>query len=333
MRSLLKEYIKLLTELRVVGEASGEDYDIFVYKDKIFIYGEEEDPYDANLPEAMDEYFDEDELEQIRNDLSHEEIHTDWLKARVSGPVLYIQTIGNFQHNPETSLLVKKVVRQLGLRKAVTSTSDNEGADVENEYFRNEIRAEIPSMGYHGTSSNSLFDSGGIMRVGLRPGGQVGKSNFRNKYQDITHHDVLSLDFNKETVKYYADLSAKNNGGFKVILGVTIPDKSKVVADFDIDSHTGRTTFGDMHTKKVYRDEQRTGRGPLKTSIDVGRIGYEGRIPPSYITRFWYWSEMNNSWEEASLDEIRGMWEMAQDYGDEAYEMSREEYEEDMVAE
>lgn len=326
---VLREYIKgLLTELRVIklGDVD-KNYNIFVYKGWLVKYPENEFPpwEEIQIETGLD-------LGDIPDSVHYDKIGTDYLVGTVHDNELKLSNSGVYSHNPISSNLVKRVADFLGIKivNGLSIFDDKTESQIDRDFYRFEVLGKLPKILWHGTSSDSLFGETGILKIGLMPGVKVNKSNWKG--QNIWHDDVISLVVSKELAYYHAhNASARQKKGFPVLVGVSVPDSDRIVSDYDIDSNTGKTTNLYKHvrqrSKYVNSSNERYGRGPEKTSVDVGVIGYEGRIPAKFINTVLYWSEQNEDWVYGTIKELREMQEMFDEFGPDYYEVDRSEFE------
>lgn len=330
---ILREFVgQLLSELKIIDHRADKDdsYTVLTFGPYLWLL-------DTDIGDAQEaaRFLAKELPEDVSTQIEEEGLGTDWLFGIVADNELYLQNLG-MGHDPKSSLLVKKVVKQLNLggveRQAHMYDEDPEFTQPE------DILGKIPSVMYHGTTSNALLGPSGILRVGLRPGSQMGKSNWQS--QGVWHDKVVSLISTIDQAKFHA-LNAVSSaggaykGGFPIIIGFNIPDPKRIVADYDVDYQTGMTTYPQQHKASQKqrgelsgRERQgRVGRGPRSTSSDVGVVGYEGRIPAKFIDGVTYFSPNEESWKQIeSLEQLKTMQQMFEDHGPEYIEMDPEAF-------
>lgn len=190
--------------------------------------------------------------------------------------------LNNVKLNPISSNYLKKITKQLNIAKIISSESSLEdGDELYSTHHYHEMIGDLPDSLYHGTSLKNAYN---ILRDGLTP--QPNKSNFPNL---IRHYDrvFLTSDFQKAAFhawkatdneipkSYMSQKRPKDN--FGIIFKFKIPDKSKIVPDFDAENQA-----------KQYNLK------PLSHSKELGWIGYEGRIPSSFIEEIYFLDNQGN---------------------------------------
>jgi len=183
-----------------------------------------------------------------------------------------------FKLDPRSSLLIKKVVDTLGIRNVTYMY----GEDEEEEVHGSEVRGEMPSIAYHGTTITYLRS---IFKLGLVPG----KSE--TNYEGITHNDSVFFSTRFDEALHHSTHTAEKKGGHPVVLALKVPDKSKLIPDYDIDIGAGDTGCFDYVCSKL-RDRQKKGKRVMKQksmtlSKEFGIYGYKGRIPASFIDSYY----------------------------------------------
>ena len=206
------------------------------------------------------------------------------------GKILHIEQIGSFKLDPKSSILVKKVVKELGARKVVYAS----GFDFEDE-------EEIPSYGakgkiadvmYHGTTSNYLEN---ILKFGLVPG------ESKTNYEGISHPNAVFFSSRIDEALHHAIHTAGKVGGDPVIVNLNVPDPDLLIPDYDVDMGAGDTGCFDYicHTLRN-RQAGNLDTDSFSLSREVGVYGYKGRVPASAI--FAYDILMNA--EDRSKDDV-----------------------------
>jgi hypothetical protein len=168
--------------------------------------------------------------------------------------MLYINAMGSYTMDPKSSVAVKKIVDQLKLKGAIT----NQQGDFDSEEItkKKKMIGQIPQVVYHGTSAKYLSN---ILRVGLTP-----KPEQSNYPRLVRHEDLIFFTSKFEEARIHAVHTSEITKDDPVVLELTIPDKAKIVADWDVDREFA------IH-------------GSEKMSREYGIYGYKGRIPATFI--------------------------------------------------
>jgi hypothetical protein len=203
---------------------------------------------------------------------SIQEYKSDILVGTIYGKDLQLQDFGMFPLDPKSSVLVKKVVNQLGLKSA---TYPDDVDSTERTITKKKMTGQTGPTGYHGTATKYLRS---ILSKGLRPM-QAG-SNYQK--QGIEHQDLIFFSTRLGEAMHHAVHTAVGTKSLPVIIEFAIPDKDLVVADYDVEKMTGK----DIH----YRETGPASKGgttyktdPDKVSREVGVYGYHGNVNPIFI--------------------------------------------------
>lgn len=220
--------------------------------------------------------------------------------------------------NPATSILVQKVVKQLGIQKVIT---DVDG--MTNEVPRYEIRGKLPEYGYHGTSWFRLRQ---ILKLGIVP-------QDSGNWGQIHTENTVFFAVDDKVPRFHASRTARNDNDVPVVIKFRIPDQNRLIADYDVAyEFYGKS---DPHLPSKYKN---SGMGDLPMSSssnfhnpmtayhkrpqnlwkNSGIFGYEGRIPPSAFVGFY--STFMPTHDDRDIAEL------------EFYELSREEMNDYMKA-
>lgn len=288
------------------------------------------------IDNPMDFLYSLDEIKEIRPDV---------FIGTLEDNVLHYEPQISSSQSPITSVLIKKVVSELKLDGVQVENSDFYDDDINTEYmYPNELKGSLPDKLYHGTTSNYMYS---IARTGLRPG--ISKSNWDsigiNHKKLIFGADSLNRAAfhanNASGISYNRDEVNVNDieAPFPVIIEFTVPDKNLLVPDYDVASEivgntdqTRRLGYTNQHTEfgtfKSYNPlkyiKKHNKRGNLWKSTGV--FGYQGRIPPKYITRVYtnfsndealsdphFWGSLQQFFEE--WEQMKKTW-----YGEDDYE-------------
>lgn len=221
-----------------------------------------ETPYGAEAYEVADVFEDRPDVlvgETVRNSLT-------------------IYSRSAFRLNPQSSLLAKKVVDELGLR-GIFHQSLNPSDEGEEDYTaRDDIRGRIPDVMYHGTSAKYLM---GILRKGLRP--SQAPSNWAK--QGVSHSDLIFMDQDITNAMSHAGMTGQKTSSPAVVLELEVPDKAKLFPDYDIDVASGFTTYDQMaaaHTQRKMKTTKMLGKSSTVTK-ELGVWAYKGAILPMKI--------------------------------------------------
>ena len=213
-----------------------------------------------------------DEFED-RSDILFGDVDKDSMTLNIQG------SFSTFKLDPRSSLLVKKVVDTLGIRNVTYMYGD----DAEAEVHGSEVRGEMPTAAYHGTTITYLRS---IFKFGLVPG----KSE--TNYEGIVHNDAVFFSTRFDEALHHAVHTASKKGGHPVVLELRVPDKDKLIPDYDVDIGAGDTGCYDYicsklrdKQKKYYDKEMKQKSSTL--SKEFGMYGYKGRIPSSFIKSYY----------------------------------------------
>lgn len=180
-------------------------------------------------------------------------------------------------YSAKSSVLIKKVMDQLGLNKVTSARPSDDGDDVYYDTYKNEVKGAIPDIMYHGTCGKNAL---GIFKTGLMAG-QAGT----NYPRAVKHEQDVFLSSDYENALWHSANSANRQKSFPVILQVRIPDKSKLIPDWDVDTSSSQTlwTTNNPLTRLPYHKPEDS----MKLSREFGIFGYRGRIPPNFIENVW----------------------------------------------
>ena len=253
-----------------------------------------------------------------------------------NSPQLVVEPGMNFQHDPQLSLLVKKVAQTLGVKSVVRG--DKSGG-VETYHSTSELKAGTPTEAYHGTSTRWLSN---ILHLGIAPHPE--QTNFDN----IKHEDHIFLTTSLDKAVFHAGrastftttgntrysqprVQTNENGETPyqpVILKVKIPDPALLDADYDIDRESGQKTYGKVlrNSPNEARDKNKIPGDAKKVSKALGIFGYKGKILPQHIVSIMIGSrfdpnsppedeEGTENYQTFSPDEVRKSLKLAEEHG------------------
>lgn len=247
---------------------------------------------------------------------------------------------GHMQMNPLTSLLIKKVCRQLNMEFSHTAI-DNNGDEDEVTLGHEEMLGRLPNMAFHGTTSKHLHS---LLRFDLKP------DQPHHNWRKVGHFaDRVFLTASRNNAMFHAANASSQQGGFGIVLAMNIPDPAKIDMDYD----TAVTYYGDHHelhsrpeyhnsaSKEVYALPNSRGGEIQQHSVgtdftrETGIFAYKGRIPASQFRFFIVPNSTDdaltpeNSSEIDTADELRRAVEMLSDYGEYDPDMSFDDDEEE----
>lgn len=309
----------LLNEMFIEGKTKlGNGSHILAYRSKIWVFAP--DDYDgtkrmwnsitkeAQLKGRLSSIGD---LSSDRADILHGIFKIEKYGNRIH-KTLEIVAGDNFQHNMDTSPLVKKTAQTLGANDVVFN--DQQTGDLLQSSDTEDLKPDAPTWGYHGTSSEYIQS---IMKTGLRP--RPEQTNFK----DVEHQDTIFLTLDPNKAIFHAtqaidkDRSGRRGGrrgddGLDrynaIILRVKIPDKNLLTADYDIDTETSQTTYTDMihnmGNEHILKKRGTMPGDPNKLSQHVGVFGYKGTILPQQITDVYVANRLEDS-EPPTFDAFR----------------------------
>ena len=288
-----------LNEMFIEGKRSLKDgAHILAYRSKIWVFPDEQSMEQASK-RMLASIRKETGVKKFGGERSDLEERPDVLMASYSimndEKELRIRRGLNFNPRPESSVLVQKVAKALGVTRVF---NDSEyGNDDVVVRSKNLAKEKTPTWGYHGTSSKYLME---ILKHGLIPKPQ--QTNF-----DTVKHDktvFLTLDASKAVFHSTQGVSTSSriqgsnrhvqrslrsdDSGMvpyqRIVLRVKVPDPSLIVADYDIDREGDQATYTDMHQTPHAAKARGTIPGNAKkVSMALGVFGYRGRILPQNI--------------------------------------------------
>jgi len=286
MKLLLENWRQYLNEMIVRGETSGEY--VVAFKKNIWRFDKTIDP---DLVEEISNALkiDEDEWDDFYDLGQVLEDRSDILLGTIDAyNTLYLHGYGSFRLDPQSSILVKKVVKELGLSSVSYTGSD----DDERTVRKYNIKGQIPRSVYHGTSTNYIQ---GLLRFGLVP------NKKETNYEGISHPESVFFTSRTEEALHHAKHTANRVGGLPVMIELSVPDKNLIIPDYDVDIGAGDTGCYDYICAKLRKNQKGSMEGDsLSLSREFGIYGYKGRIPASFFSSF-YLPENQDDWQYAPL--------------------------------
>lgn len=200
--------------------------------------------------------------------------------------------------SPESSILVKKVVDTLKVKKIITKDRNIKHKNTYT-FESKDIIGKLPTSMFHGTN---LHSAKFIATHGLMP--KPEESSYKNVF---VSNQYIFLTTSLSEARSHAERSLlhsdkktsapKNNRG--VVFLFKIPDKNRLVPDRDIDIMSSETLFQEPEVEKSLGKD----KDSFKLSKEYGIFGYQGRIPPSFIEKI-YLIDSNNNANEISKQEL-----------------------------
>lgn len=208
----------------------------------------------------------------------------DVLIAGIDGNRLNLMNQGSYNFDPQSSILIKKLVKALGL-SGVSRTSAV-GLDYSDDEWTgaSSVKGKIPDIVYHGTTTAYLPS---IMKLGLKPGER------KTNYEAVDHPEAVffASRFDEAWAHAVHTTSKIGSRGFSepVVIGMKIPDPAKLIPDYDIDQGAEGTNFDyiDAKTRELGRKYGPRMKGKsMSLSQEFGIYGYKGRIPTKFMMEY-----------------------------------------------
>ena len=286
---------KIISEMFVKGDPDGDN--IVAYRENIWRMGDI--PSDEVRDDINDSVGIEAEWEgfyDLKDELDNEN-RMDVLFGTLleNGKTLHLDQIGSFKLDPKSSVLVKKVVKELGVRKIVYPADYNWGDEEEVPFYG--ARGKIADVMYHGTTSNYLEN---ILKFGLVPG------ESKTNYEGISHPNAVFFSSRMEEAQHHAVHTASKVGGDPVIASLNVPDPALLIPDYDVDMGAGDTGCFDYicHTLRN-RQAGDLDVDSFSLSREVGVYGYKGRIPASAIFAYDILMNAEETMDQAEMYDAR----------------------------
>ena len=276
---------------RIALREYGKGEHVVAYRDRLYRFTGANDEEDQALASSAAEFLDVDlgaveDVDVWGLTQAAREQRQEALVGRVEDGDLLVEA-DDYRHG-RGSRLLRSVLRHLGL----SGVRVHYDGDVVEDIPAGEVTGRLPDALLHGTSSANM---GGILRRGLTA--DETRSNY--KHNDVRHSDTVFLTDNPFKAAYHAANAvwppdkrplrggSPASGVFPVIVEFAIPDKAKLVPDWDIDvwSEKGVAYEGSREMRQRLRGfgHPATQEDPFKLSRKFGVFGYRGRIPPAFI--------------------------------------------------
>ena len=289
IKKLIKEELnslfeqELISELYVKGDPNGKN--IVAYKQNLWRF-DAEDPgkvrssinYILNLPSKNWRNFTELAKQMITSDFGQEALLGTLLVNPDGTTTLELEQTGAFAIDPKSSVLVKKVAKQLGVSNVTTG---------ETEFNKNtrqvtpfgQATGRVSNVMYHGTSTMYL---GNLLRLGLVPG--KSETNF----EGLSHPKAVFFTSNLAKALGHAEHTSEKVGGEPVIIELRVPDSNLLMPDYDVDTLSVNGDACYDYVCSAYR-----AFGPklkidsMALSRELGIFGYNGRVPASHLKGYY----------------------------------------------
>ena len=293
-------YSQLLNELKIIGNNLDDDgYDgndiVFNNFDGNIFIGDRDE-----LTELINDTYDMDiyDIDDLVSDgpLDHEDGRYFMIGEISDGMLLMNDYDIEGEISSQLNTQVQKIVKQLDLHGIeYNSTSTSDGGEAEEEIQHTVSRMDVIDANvntttfYHGTDYSKLKSILGKGLIGQKA------SNFTK----IAHESKTFFTTKLSKAAQHAIISSENANSVPVILKISLPDKSKLVLDYDVAmSHYGidhpltmalgydeiyHNASGMMNLVKKDKStvdewEKLADKSSLNTKIGI--FGYAGRIPP-----------------------------------------------------
>lgn len=214
---------KILNELKIHGyKQSFEGKNIISISGDIFIY---DDGNEDEVAEKLEELYDLD-LDDVHDDVIDNKTV---IKGIIKDNMLHVDVHTDVSPVTSTNSQLKQIVKQLGLDSvkvnAINFKPSGEEEDINYEISREEILKTIDKKTfYHGTSYKNFAN---IINKGIIP---THKTNFTN----IIHENSIFITTKLQKAYFHAETAAEKDGSIPVIIYTRIPDKDKLVLDYDV---------------------------------------------------------------------------------------------------
>lgn len=276
------ENMNHLEELIDVGDGNY----VIAYKSKVWRFNDDSE-LDDEETERLQNFFDTIGVEleadnfdsywfgDVSQEIEEENRH-DIVFAHLQDSSLQIYKSGSFQLDPKSSVQIKKLAKHLGANRVTYSDMEDEF-----ETFGDDISGDIPDAAFHGTSSEYFIN---LLRIGLRPRVDTDAQGNYDK-QGIGHYEDIFFTTRFDEAHGHATHTAVNAGGVPIVLEFRIPDKNKIIPDYDVETMSNIDVTSYQHIDPSVHS--RVKKGPLKPerlAKEVGIYGYKGAIPPKFFT-------------------------------------------------
>ena len=276
---LIEELIPL-NEMIIRHRTAGEGTTVVAHRGSIWVFDTQEvNDKESELYQQIRDsiHSDFDDILQLPDD------RPDVFVGELRSDELHMQADAGAYLHPVTAPLVKKVAMALGV-SVHTSEFDitaSDGVSVERGFWWGDMHAELPYIGYHGTVSVHID---AIVKFGLRSLQNAGN-------WDIGAFDAVYFSVSESTARFHAiKTSDATNFSFPVIIKFKIPDRNKIVADYDVANVVGMDyqkadSMGYSGTRAFNKPSEAmvSANKGSKLYKSASMFGYEGRVPSKFF--------------------------------------------------
>lgn len=262
----------LLNEMIIIGDVADQNY-VIAFDKWIWTMNDESENKIEMIKDIASKLDIRSDYEDIYEFISYiQEQKSDVLVGQIQDKNLYLYDYGSFKLDLKSSILIKKVVKELKLKSA----SYMEDIDsTETKVTKKKMIGQTPNVAYHGTSSKYLES---ILSTGLRS--SQADSNYAK--QGIYHDDLIFFSTRIGEAMHHAQHTADLKGGIPVILEFEIPDKALMIADYDVEKLTSTDSYyANTGERSKYGGAYK--QSPDQLSKEFGVYGYKGSIKPVFI--------------------------------------------------
>lgn len=299
------ESIGFINEMFVDGSIEDADK-VVAFKDSIYLF--DSDDWDSSdivkkmiiklIELKLIHYSSEfGSFDDFIDTLNNSYKYRDVLVADVSSSEKELTVYSGYFSPTRNSALLNKVSKQLGLR--VVLSKDKITTDID-RVSPEELKIQLPDEAYHGTSTAFVYN---ILKFGIKPTDTINWENLKFK-------DLIFFASQYDVAKTHSEFTSERIGGYPAIIKFRIPDKDKLIIDFDLFSRTlddiilsrKLGTSDELYkeyvlkaNKQIYNEylnylPEFTAKYGLpivsrlmSVARDNGVFGYKGRIPASFI--------------------------------------------------
>ena len=311
----------LLKELRVTDLSKGKATKFFIsWRDKLFILDDNSDI--STVVHWLEDHpafdtnhgFNEEDVYELISYAA--DMPPDVLAGQYDPVDKSLMIQGYDKGNPISSVMLSKIIRQLGIKKITKASAMHDDDDI--IYGARKNIGNVPKIGFHGTNTVNLKD---ILKRGISADEAPGNFTHRGIYHDTDsffssifddatfYADHSTYDFSKITYNGYN----KKPEAYPVVIEFRVPDSSKVIPDYEADVHSTHARFYDNPDPP-----QKFGASPMKPmglSKEAGKFGYRGRILPGHIRVIYIHSKLANRWRKFKPSTVaRGLWMLGSEW-------------------
>lgn len=331
--------------IKVAMFVHGEGDHVIAYKSHVFLIDPHKQDLDNPVVRQMANFLGTNTIDLMKtygdtwDYLSHlKDMRPDILQGYIHDNSLVLQS-SDFQHRSGSRLL-QNIVKSLGLRNVEYNNEYNSYDNISSE----QLKGSIPKNLYHGTTSEYAYR---ILRFGLQPGEATTNYPGLGPHNDISHDEVVFLTEDIEKAAYHATNAVNQQGGFPVVFEFNIPDPSKLVSDYDVESMYDEEYEGNIYNNTykapVTEFSSKIKEPPFDFSKKIGVFGYKGRIPSNFITDIliqseegYFYGYNSDKWVNVTQEQLQSALDfqdpMMYNYEPEGEDEEEYEYENDRYA-